>query len=67
MLQLWRETYSSVAFWGCEVLKKETRVQQVKKMGKLLYAEAVKEAERGVGESTRRGHIVNEERKQEEE
>lgn len=30
----------SVAYWGCEVLRKEARVQQVKKTGNLSYAEA---------------------------
>ena len=34
----------SVAYWGCEVLKREVEVQQIRVRGKVSYAEAVKMA-----------------------
>ncbi|XP_040928908.1 uncharacterized protein LOC114866014 [Betta splendens] len=57
----------SVAFRGCEVLKKEVRVQQVRKKKSMTSVEAVKEVERSEMRSTGGEGLQDEERKQQEE
>lgn len=34
----------SVAYWGCEAMRREITVQRIKVSGKVSYAEAVKRA-----------------------
>lgn len=57
----------NIAYWECEVLKMEVRVQQVKRTGTLSYAEAVKEVESGKGQRARREEIQSKEKKKEDE
>ncbi|XP_067275529.1 uncharacterized protein [Pseudorasbora parva] len=45
----------SVAFWGCEVMRKEVKIQQIKTKEKLSYVEAVKRTEQEKEQS--RGHV----------
>lgn len=46
----------SVAYWGCEAMRREITVQRIKVSGKVSYAEAVKRArqENGIGNQQNR-------------